>query len=86
MNLSKLYSASDMNLTGHVFDNKDSDESDYDIEHGGSIPSEASEGKDGKNKAEEVAEHQNVQQETNEHSRRHVQQWMRSGEDELEDI
>ena len=48
MNLAKLYSASNMNITGHVFDNKDSDESDYDIEHVGSIQSEASEGKDGK--------------------------------------
>lgn len=48
VNLAKLYSASNMNITGHVFDNKDSDESDYDIEHVGSIQSEASEGKDGK--------------------------------------
>ena len=55
MNLSKLYSAGNMNITGH----EDSDESDYEIEHNGYIQSETSEGKDRNNN--EVEEHQNVQ-------------------------
>ena len=71
-----------MNITGDVFVNEDSDESDYDIEHDGSIQSETSEGEDANSKEEEVAEHQNVQHKSNERPRRHVQQpeWMRSGE------
>ena len=50
-----------MNITGHVFDNENSDVSDYEIEHDGSIQSETSRGKDGNIDEREVEEHQNVQ-------------------------
>ena len=56
MNLSKLYSAGNMKITGH----EDSDESDYEIEHNGYIQSETSKGEDRNNNKEEVEEHQNV--------------------------
>ena len=57
VNLSKLYSAGNMNITGH----EDSDESDYEIEHNGYIQSKTSKGEDRNNNKEEVEEHQNVQ-------------------------
>ena len=56
VNLSKLYSAGNMKITGH----EDSDESDYEIEHNGYIQSETSKGEDRNNNKEEVEEHQNV--------------------------
>ena len=57
VNLSKLYSAGNMNITGP----ENSDESEYEIEHNGYIQSETSEGEDRNNNKEEVEEHQNVQ-------------------------
>ena len=69
MNLSKLYSADNMNIIGHVFDNEDSGEGDYEIEHDDSIQSKTSEGEDGNNNEEEVEEHQNVQHAINESPR-----------------
>ena len=86
--MSKLYSAGNKNITGHVFDNENSDDSDYKIEHDRSIKSKTSEGEDGNIGEEEVEEHQNARHKTNERPRQPVQQpqWMRSGEYELEDI
>ena len=77
-----------MDITGHVFDKEDSDESDYEIEHDGSIQSKTRESEDVNSDKEEVEEHQNVQNKTNERPRQYFQQpqWVRSGEYELKDI
>ena len=67
VNLSKMYSAGNMNITGHVFDNENIDNSDYEIDHDCSIQYETCEGKDGNiDKEEEEEKHQTVQHETNE--------------------
>ena len=62
-----MYSTDNMNITGHVFDNENSDDSDYEIDHDCSILYETSEGEDGnidKEEAEEI--HRTVQHKTNE--------------------
>ena len=63
MNLSKLYCAGNLNIIGHVFNNKDSVQSDYEIEHCGSIQCSTSEDDDGNNDQEKVEEHKKFQHE-----------------------